>query len=90
MNTRKFLEWLTDADTFGCRYAAVIETQFPGIRWALMDADGEILFQSQGSFYDGAEDHLEGAIEWARTAAKKDQAKLAESLKEITEKLRAL
>lgn len=80
MNERheNFIAWANDPDANGWRYAIVWRRPCPGIGWVRVDRDGKVINESQGAFYDGADDHPEGAVEWARTGANAHRAKVAE------------
>ncbi len=77
---RAFAAWLTDpwCGTNGARYryAAIQEYRGSGLNWVLLvyvlPLPGECpkeIRRSGGCFYDGTEEHPEGAIEWARWGA---------------------
>jgi hypothetical protein len=70
----RFITWANAPDDRGERYAVVWRTPCPGIGWARIASDGKIIHESGGAFYDGVDDHPEGAIEWARSNAAKHRA----------------
>ena len=58
------------------RYAVVSRDPFPGLGWVclvyvnpLAGTLPQVCDESAGAFYDGADDHPEGAIEWAKSGA---------------------
>jgi len=76
----KFHAWACDpfTHTNGARYryAVVSRAPFPGLGWVclvyvnpLSSELPRVCDESAGAFYDGADDHPEGAIEWAKAGA---------------------
>jgi hypothetical protein len=84
MDHPNFIEWANEPDKLGWRYAIVWRRYGTGIGWSRVDADGKVLNESQGAFYDtgDANDHPEGAIEWARSSANAHRARMAEFIAE--------
>jgi hypothetical protein len=65
---------IIDGEYRGYKYQIKPRTPFPGIGWyiAVYNHNGmPVVVESPGAFYDGAEDHPEGAYAWAETAVKK-------------------
>lgn len=58
-----------EGETRGVRWQIVSGGTYPGVRWRFkvpVDHLGATRWQeSGGCFYDGCEDHPEGAVEWA-------------------------
>lgn len=69
----QFILWATPGDEWS-RYAVVRPERFAGLRWQRYSASGDLIDQSGGGFYD-ADDHPEGAVEWARQSAIKAHEK---------------
>jgi len=76
----KFRAWVCDPFVYinGSRYrfAVVDRTPYSGLGWVclvytrpLRGAMPEVTDESGGAFYEGADDHPEGAIEWAKKSA---------------------
>lgn len=83
-HTPKFAAWACDpyVGTGGCtyRYAIVQPYHGAGLRWqrlvvVLPGTSAECVATSHGAFYDGADDHPEGAVEWARAWAMEHRQK---------------
>ena len=84
----KFIKWVDEKSlrsTSGARfrYAIVNRTPYSGIGWVLLcfvlplkGDRPQIVTESTGAFYDGAEDHPEGAVEWAVSGAKMHAASI--------------
>lgn len=67
-----FVAWATELEG-SQRYAIIRNTPCPGLVWVrLRINEFEIVEErrSQGAFYDGAEDHPEGAVAWAIAGAR--------------------
>lgn len=71
-----FITWANEPDDQGWRYSIRHRTPCPGYGWARHDAAGKIVNESQGAFYDKADGHPEGGIEWARTSANMDRERV--------------
>lgn len=61
---------LETIDVNGVRGEVGVDGPYPGVRWRIPRVDllgrPDGHFQSAGAFYDGADDHPEGAVAWAR------------------------
>lgn len=73
-----FVAWATEGDD--TRYAVVSRHPCPGLGWArfVKDHRGEAreVERNTGAFYDGADDHPEGAVAWAAASARRHETKV--------------
>lgn len=78
-----FFEWA--AVRGNDHYAVIRMHTYPGIRWAIVSAlTGQIVRMTAGAFYDGVPEHPEGAVAWARAAAKQDAERVEQWIEEFT------
>jgi hypothetical protein len=81
----EFRAWVNDIPELEetDRYAVIkhdLSSPSSGLAWVHLRSDGRKvteLTRSGGAFYDGADDHPEGAIEWASWGARKTQEERA-------------
>ena len=83
MPSKTHIGFATEPDQNGWRYEIRYRTPCPGIGWARLDADGKVINESQGAFYDGCEDHPEGAIAWAVNSARLHRIRMLALLKDL-------
>lgn len=78
-----FIAWANEPDDRGWRYSIRYRAPFPGYGWARHNADGKIIDEHSGAFYDGTPDHPEGGIEWARASANAHREKVRRWITEL-------